>query len=102
MGSQKSEIGFIVLPDDALNENQKISNKMVADYNGNQDDIEKDVTSFLNNTSKYIITFNTKKDIRDASVGLGAIVTFFRFVSWNYIFDIVCCYFSFKRIIRVK
>ncbi len=76
MGSQESEIGFIVLPDDALNENQKISNKMVADYNGNQDDIEKDVTSFLNNTSKYIITFNTKKDIRDASVGLGAIVTF--------------------------
>lgn len=76
MGSQKSEIGFIVLPDDALNENQKISDKMVADYNGNQDDIEKDVTSFLNNTSKYIITFNTKKDIRDASVGLGAIVTF--------------------------
>lgn len=76
MGSQKSEIGFIVLPDDALNENQKISNKMVADYNGNQDDIEKDVTSFLNNTSKYIITFNTKKDMRDASVGLGAIVTF--------------------------
>ena len=76
MGSQKSEIGFIVLPDDALNENQKISNKMVADYNGNQDDIEKDVTSFLNNTSKYIITFNTKKDIRDASVGLGVIVTF--------------------------
>lgn len=76
MGSQKLEIGFIVLPDEALNENQKISNKMVADYNGNQDDIEKDVTSFLNNTSKYIITFNTKKDIRDASVGLGAIVTF--------------------------
>ena len=76
MGSQKSEIGFIVLPDEALNENQKISNKMVADYNGNQGDIEKDVTSFLNNTSKYIITFNTKKDIRDASVGLGAIVTF--------------------------
>ena len=76
MGSQKSEIGFIVLPDDALNENQKISNKMIADYNGNQDDIEKDVTSFLNNTSKYIITFNTKKDIRDASVGLGAIITF--------------------------
>ena len=76
MGSQKSEIGFIVLPDDALNENQKIYNKMVADYNGNQDDIEKDVTSFLNNTSKYIITFNTKKDIREASVGLGAIVTF--------------------------
>lgn len=76
MGSQKSEIGFIVLPDDALNENQKISNKMIADYNGNQDDIEKDVTSFLNNTSKYIITFNTKKDIREASVGLGAIVTF--------------------------
>ena len=76
MGSQKSEIGFIVLPDDALNENQKISNKMVADYNGKKDDIEKDVTSFLNNTSKYIITFNTKKDIRDASVGLGATVTF--------------------------
>ena len=76
MGGQKSEIGFIVLPDDALKDEQKIKNYMIADYNGNQDDIEKDVTSFLNNTSKYIITFNTKKDIREASIGLGATVTF--------------------------
>ena len=102
MGSQKSEIGFIVLPDDALNENQKISNKMVADYNGNQDDIEKDVTSFLNNTSKYIITFNTKKDIKRCKCWTWCYCYIFRLVSWNYIFDIVCCYFSFKRIIRVK
>ena len=79
MGSQKSEIGFIVLPDDALNENQKISNKMVADYNGNPDDIESTINSITKNNQFYIdygITINTKKDIREASIGLGAVVTF--------------------------
>ena len=79
MGSQKSEVGFIVLPDNALSDDKKIMNRMIADYNGNQADIEAKIDSITEKTSFYTdygLTLNTKKDIRDASVGLGAIVTF--------------------------
>lgn len=79
MGSQKSEVGFIVLPDNALADDKKIMNRMIADYNGNQADIEAKINSITEKTSFYTdygLTLNTKKDIRDASVGLGAIVTF--------------------------
>lgn len=79
MGSQKSEVGFIVLPDNALSDDKKNMNRMIADYNGNQADIEAKINSITEKTSFYTdygLTLNTKKDIRDASVGLGAIVTF--------------------------
>lgn len=79
MGSQKSEVGFIVLPDNALSDDKKIMNRMIADYNGNQADIEAKINSITEKTSFYTdygLTLNTKKDIRDASVGIGAIVTF--------------------------
>lgn len=79
MESQKSEVGFIVLPDNALSYDKKIMNRMIADYNGNQADIEAKINSITEKTSFYTdygLTLNTKKDIRDASVGLGAIVTF--------------------------
>lgn len=79
MGSQKSEVGFIVLPDNALSDDKKIMNRMIADYNGNQADIEAKINSITEKTSFYTdygLTLNTKKNIRDASVGLGAIVTF--------------------------
>ena len=79
MGSQKSEVGFIVLPDNALRDEQKIRNQIIADYNGNPDDIESIINSITKNNQFYIdygISVDTKKDIRDASVGLGAIVTF--------------------------
>ena len=79
MGSQKSEVGFIVLPDNALSDDKKIMNRMIADYNGNQADIEAKINSITEKTSFYTdygLTLNTKKDIRDASVCLGAIVTF--------------------------
>lgn len=79
MGSQTSEIGFIVLPDDVLTDNQKIKDKMVADYSDNPSDIETMINSITVNAkfyTNYGVTLNTKKDIRDASVGLGALVTF--------------------------
>lgn len=79
MGSRTSEIGFIVLPDDVLTDNQKIKDKMVADYSGNPSDIETMINSITVNTKFYTdygVTLNTKKDIREASVGLGALVTF--------------------------
>ena len=79
MGSQEAEVGFIVLPDNALKDEQKIRNQIIADYNGNPDDIESIINSITKNNQFYIdygITINTKKDIRESSIGLGAVVTF--------------------------
>ena len=79
MGSQETEAGFIVLPDNALKDEQKIRNQIIADYNGNLDDIESTINSITKNNQFYIdygITINTKKDIREASIGLGVVVTF--------------------------
>ena len=79
MGSQETEAGFIVLPDNALKDEQKIGNQIIADYNGNPDDIESTINLITKNNQFYIdygITINTKKDIREASIGLGAVVTF--------------------------
>ena len=79
MGSQKTEVGFIVLPDDAIKDEQKLNNRMIADYNGNQDDIEAKIIKITEDNQLYTdygIALNTKKDIREASVGLGVIVTF--------------------------
>lgn len=79
MGSQEAEVGFIVLPDNALKDEQKIRNQIIADYNGNPDDIESIINSITKNNQFYIdygITINTKKDIREASIGLGVVVTF--------------------------
>ncbi len=79
MESQETEAGFIVLPDNALKDEQKIRNQIIADYNGNPDDIESTINSITKNNQFYIdygITINTKKDIREASIGLGAVVTF--------------------------
>ena len=79
MGSQETEAGFIVLPDNALKDEQKIRNQIIADYNGNPDDIESTINSITKNNQFYIdygISVDTKKDIREASIGLGAVVTF--------------------------
>lgn len=79
MGSQEIEVGFIVLPDNALKDEQKIRNQIIADYNGNPDDIESIINSITKNNQFYIdygISVDTKKDIREASIGLGAVVTF--------------------------
>ena len=79
MGSQKSEIGFIVLPDEALVNNNNYSNKVIANYKGNKDNVEAKINKIVINVDFYVnygITLNTKKDIQESSVGLGAIVTF--------------------------
>lgn len=79
MGSQETETGFIVLPDETLNDKQKFRNQMIADYKGDSNTIEEKLNSIINNDTFYLdygITYNTKKDIREASIGLGALVTF--------------------------
>lgn len=79
MGSQETETGFIVLPDETLNDKQKFRNQMIADYKGDSNTIEEKLNSIIKNDTFYLdygITYNTKKDIREASIGLGALVTF--------------------------
>lgn len=78
MAGNKINDGFIVLPDSAFENSQKTFEFLVADYNGETDKIEERVNDLINrdyykNTN---LTINTKADIRDSSVGLGAIVTF--------------------------
>ena len=78
MAGNKINDGFIVLPDSAFVNSKKTFEFLVADYNGETDKIEEMVNDLINkdyykNTN---LTINTKSDIRDSSVGLGAIVTF--------------------------
>ena len=78
MAGNKINGGFIVLPDSAFVNSKKTFEFLVADYNGETDKIEEMVNDLINrdyykNTN---LTINTKADIRDSSVGLGAIVTF--------------------------
>lgn len=78
MTSNESEDGFIVLPDNALKEKQKVTSLMIADYKGDKNQVESMITNIIKreNFGDYILTINTKQDIKNASVGLGAIVTF--------------------------
>lgn len=78
MAGNEINDGFIVLPDSAFVNSKKTFEFLVADYNGETDKIEELVNDLINkdyykNTN---LTINTKADIRDSSVGLGAIVTF--------------------------
>ena len=78
MAGNKINDGFIVLPDSAFVNSKKTFEFLVADYNGETDKIEEFVNDLINrdyykNTN---LTINTKADVRDSSVGLGAIVTF--------------------------
>ena len=52
---------------------------MIADYRGEANKVEEKLSSIMKDlkfSSDCYVTYNTKKDIRDASVGLGALVTF--------------------------
>lgn len=78
MTSNEAEIGFIVLPDKALENSKKVENYLVADYNDDPEKIEKIVTDLLTKGAyaNHILTIDTKLNIKDSSVGLGAVVTF--------------------------
>ena len=78
MAGNKINDGFIVLPDSAFVNSKKTFEFLVADYNGETDKIEEMVNDLINKDyyKNNNLTINTKADIRDSSVGLGAIVTF--------------------------
>lgn len=78
MTSNETEIGFIVLPDAALENSKKVENYLVADYNDDPKKVEKMIADLLTEEScaEHILTIDTKLNIKDSSVGLGAVVTF--------------------------
>lgn len=78
LNSSRSNTGFIVLPDKALENHTSIAEFLVANYKNDKEKTEDKIAEVLsNNYSKTTwLTYNSKIDIANASVGLGALVTF--------------------------
>lgn len=73
--------GIIIVSDNVVDEKYLSHNVIVANYKADNKDgkqeIEDEINKAMNGIySKTFITYNTKIDITDASVGVGAMVTF--------------------------
>ena len=72
-----SNLGFFVVNDDIVKDNKKYATMLICNYSTDNkviiDSIEKKLFDF---TPKYNTMKDSKVDIKDASVGLSAIVTF--------------------------
>ena len=78
LNSSRSNTGFIVLPDKALENHTSIAEFLVANYKNDKEKTEDKIDEVLsNNYNKTTwLTYNSKIDIANASVGLGVLVTF--------------------------
>lgn len=78
LNSSRSNTGFIVLPDKVLENHTSIAEFLVANYKNDKEKTEDKIDEVLsNNYNKTTwLTYNSKIDIANASVGLGALVTF--------------------------
>ena len=89
IAAQPLNAGIFIVPDNAVNENCKSSNYVIVNYNANskeeKNNIEKIfvenyysvITAWRQNLeSGFYMEVNTKIDISEATIGLGAIVTF--------------------------
>ncbi len=78
LNSSRSNTGFIVLPDKALENHTSIAEFLVANYKNDKEKTEDKIDEVLsNNYNKTTwLTYNSKIDIAKASVGLGSLVTF--------------------------
>lgn len=78
MSGNEVEIGFIVLPDNALENAEMNKSYLIADYNGDKDEFEEKFNQIIKNdlSKEAFLSINTKKDIEKSAVGLGALVTF--------------------------
>lgn len=79
MSSQHINSGIIVVPDSIIDENYRAYNVVIANYKKSSKEdrleIEKTILNAIQESEKPISN-NTKIDITEASVGLGALVTF--------------------------
>ena len=83
MSSNHINSGIIVIPDNVVDENYKAYNSIIGNYKtesiDEQRNIEETIKGLINNplSEKYNLpTVNTRLDISEASIGLGALVTF--------------------------
>ena len=73
--------GIIIVSDNVVDEKYLSHNVIVANYKADNKDGKQEIEDEINRAmkgmySKTFITYNTKIDITDASVGVGAMVTF--------------------------
>ena len=83
MSSNHINSGIIIIPDNVVDENYKAYNSIIGNYKTESVDeqrkIEETIIGLINNSlsEQYNLpTINTRLDISEASIGLGALVTF--------------------------
>lgn len=82
MSSNHTNTGVFIVPDNAVNENLKKESILLANYNGSEEEkeiTENKITIDMNNHSynpKTNLSIITKVALYEASIGLGAMVTF--------------------------
>lgn len=78
VNSTRSNTGFIVLPDKALENYTPVKEVMIANYKHDKDKTEEKIGTVIdqNYNVTTLLTYNTKIDITNTSVSLGALVTF--------------------------
>lgn len=82
LASQHINGGIFIVPDDALTDAQVYKCGMTADYKVDSKEEKYDIENKLDDISKNIfnqtsyLSYNSKIDLAEASVGLGALVTF--------------------------
>ena len=78
MEGNHTNTGIILVPDEAVDSSMRYVDYFVANYQATSDqekeNIEQQMLTFAQNNNTIMI--NTKLDIYEASIGLGAIVTF--------------------------
>lgn len=81
VGAQHLNSGIIVVPDNAVNENMPKKEILLANYNANTKVEKQKINSLINNLENTynktnLVSYNTKLDMLESSIGLGALVTF--------------------------
>lgn len=81
VGAQHLNSGIIVVPDNVVNENMPKKEILLANYNANTKAEKQKINSLINNLENTynktnLVSYNTKIDMLESSIGLGALVTF--------------------------
>ena len=81
VGAQHLNSGIIVVPDNVVNENMPKKEILLANYNANTKVDKQKINSLINNLENTynktnLVSYNTKIDMLESSIGLGALVTF--------------------------
>ena len=81
VGAQHLNSGIIVVPDNVVNENMPKKEILLANYNAKNKERKLKIDDKISNLNKtfnktHLVSYNTKLDMLESSIGLGALVTF--------------------------